>query len=118
MECQVTEGDCYQISGERVFTDTEAFEQGAKGSKGISHMVTEERAFQAGRKASGKALSQSIAGVRGGVRRPMQQENNDTADVQHQRESEGLTGGQMLQNFLNLVRMQGFIHSETEIHFQ
>lgn len=40
-------------------------------------MVTGERAFQAGRRLSIKALSQTIAEVHGRARRPLQQEGSE-----------------------------------------
>lgn len=43
MEYQVRENYCRQIFGKRVLTDKEAFEQSAKGSEEISHVVTREK---------------------------------------------------------------------------
>lgn len=77
MEYQVRENYCRQIFGKRVLTDKEAFEQSAKGSEEISHVVTREKAFLSGRKLSIKALSQTIAEVHGRARRPQQQEGSE-----------------------------------------
>ena len=49
MECLVREEIyCHQIFGKRVLADKEAFKQSAKGSEGISHVVTGERASRLG----------------------------------------------------------------------